>query len=218
MKLTCESPKPRRACAKIPCNGAFPSKVDADLAPSADTPTAQGERSALLASTILTPRRRPPRQLRLLIRARVIAGALEPPRQQRVRKLLTRDPLGVQHVGLAALARPILAPGVVRADIAHVIATAGQEHPRCACPTPRHPRSPSARSGPNCRAHASSARCPSPETRKCSEATIAPRGSATVAVSVRLCGSTSDHIARLIGRQQRARRTRTAPNGPGDCA
>jgi len=31
---------------------------------------------------------------------------------------------------------------------------------------------------------------PVPETRKCSEQTIPPRGSSTVAVSVRLCGST----------------------------
>jgi hypothetical protein len=43
--------------------------------------------------------------------------------------------------------------------------------------------------GPNERAHAASARCPSPDTRKCSLATIAPRPSTTVAVSVRLCGS-----------------------------
>ena len=43
---------------------------------------------------------------------------------------------------------------------------------------------------PNCRAHASSSRCPSPETRKCAEAKIPPRASATVAVNVRLCGST----------------------------
>jgi hypothetical protein len=41
----------------------------------------------------------------------------------------------------------------------------------------------------SCRAHTSSSRCPSPEARKCSLATIAPRGSMTVAVNVRLCGS-----------------------------
>jgi hypothetical protein len=57
-------------------------------------------------------------------------------------------------------------------------------------PHPEAPSMPLRTTGPNCSAHASSARCPSPETRKCSLETIPPRGSTTVAVSVRLCGST----------------------------
>jgi hypothetical protein len=44
--------------------------------------------------------------------------------------------------------------------------------------------------GPNCRAHATSARCPSPETLKCPLATTPPRASTTAAINVRLCGST----------------------------
>jgi len=45
-----------------------------------------------------------------------------------VREHLARDPLGVERVGLAALARAIRPRRAVRAHIAHVMATAGQEH------------------------------------------------------------------------------------------
>src|ERR1035437_474926 len=61
---------------------------------------------------------------------------------------------------------------------------------RCGAPHPEAPSTPQRTTGPNCSAHASSARCPSPETRKCSLETIPPHRSTTVAVSVRLCGST----------------------------
>ena len=57
------NPSCRKALAVRPCqnscNGTFPLKVDADLAPSAEAPPAQGERSSLLAPTILSPQRRP---------------------------------------------------------------------------------------------------------------------------------------------------------------
>src|ERR1035441_8569889 len=56
-------------------------------------------------------------------------------------------------------------------------------------PQPEAPSTPQRATAPNCLAHASIARCPSPDTRKCSLARIPPRGSTTVAVNVRLCGS-----------------------------
>ena len=63
---------------------------------------------------------------------------------------------------------------------------------------------------PNCRAHASSARCPSPETRKCSEASdpaarINDRRGQRPLVRI-----DPDHIASVIGREQQVRRSRTA--------
>src|ERR1035441_11099863 len=57
-------------------------------------------------------------------------------------------------------------------------------------PQPEPPSPPQRAPAPNCLAHASIARCPSPDTRKCSLARTPPRGSTTVAVNVRLCGST----------------------------
>ena len=47
-------------------------------------------------------------QLMQLIRPLVGSGALERRVQQRVRERLTRDPLKIQRVGLAALTRPVL--------------------------------------------------------------------------------------------------------------
>jgi hypothetical protein len=83
-----------------------------------------------------TPRAEPDRQqLALLVGASILTGALERSGQQRVRQCLARDPLGVERVRLAALARPVLASGAIRAHIAHVIAAADQEDRRV--PTPR---------------------------------------------------------------------------------
>jgi hypothetical protein len=67
-------------------------------------------------------------QLTLLIRAAVAAGALERARQERVRERLARDPLTVQRVGLAALARAVAAIGAVRAHVAHVVPATSEEH------------------------------------------------------------------------------------------
>ena len=62
-----------------------------------------------------------------LVGAAVLPGALERPWQQRVRERLARDPLGVERVGLPALARPVRPRRAVRAHVAHVIAAADQE-------------------------------------------------------------------------------------------
>jgi hypothetical protein len=70
----------------------------------------------------------------LLVRAAVSARALERLGQQRVRQRLAGDPLGVQRVGLAALAPPISARRAVRAHIAHVMTPPAQEHGRVAPP------------------------------------------------------------------------------------
>jgi hypothetical protein len=66
-------------------------------------------------------------QLGLLIRTGVVPRPLECPRQKRVGKRLARNPLRVKLIGLAALARPVLAAGAVRAHIAHVMAAVGQK-------------------------------------------------------------------------------------------
>ena len=79
-----------------------------------------------------------------------------------------------------------------------------------ASPARRRPRSPSARSARTGAPTPQARGARSPGRRKCSEATIPPRGSATVAVSVCLCGSMPDHVARMIGRDQQVRRSRTA--------
>src|SRR5204862_4002897 len=76
-------------------------------------------------------------QLMLLVRALLLARALERLGQQRVRQHLPRDPLAVEHVGLAALTRPVLPWRTVRAHVAYVIAAAGQEHRRVPPPARR---------------------------------------------------------------------------------
>ena len=48
-------------------------------------------------------------QLGVLVEPGVLSGALERPWQQRVRERLAREPLGIERVRLAALARAVLA-------------------------------------------------------------------------------------------------------------
>ena len=67
-------------------------------------------------------------QLVALVRAAVFPGALERPRQQRVRERLPRDPLRVQRVGLAALAGSVRPGRAIRAHVPHVIPATGEEH------------------------------------------------------------------------------------------
>jgi hypothetical protein len=73
-------------------------------------------------------------QLMQLIRPLVGPGAFERLGQQRVRQRLPRDPLGIQHVGLAALTRPVRPRRAVRAHITHVIAPADQKDRRVTPP------------------------------------------------------------------------------------
>jgi hypothetical protein len=67
-------------------------------------------------------------QLVQFIGPAVLPGALERPGQQRVRERLPRDPLGVERVGLPALARPVRPRCAVRAHIPHIMATSDQKH------------------------------------------------------------------------------------------
>ncbi len=100
-----------------------------------------------------------------LIRTLVAPGTLERPRQQRMRERLPRDPLGIQPVGLPPLPRPIRP----RSPFAHTSRTSCPRPIRkiAVCrPQPEAPSIPHRCTGPNCPPHASSARCPSPETRK----------------------------------------------------
>ena len=69
---------------------------------------------------------------------------------------------------------------------------------------------PSGRFWPNCRAHASSSRWPAPETRKCSQERTPPRGIEDRRGQRQLVRVDPDHVARVIGRDQYARRSRTA--------
>ena len=63
---------------------------------------------------------------------------------------------------------------------------------------------------PNCRAHASSARCPSPETRKCSAASNPAAWINDRSGQRPLMRIDPDHVASVIGREQQVRRSGTA--------
>jgi hypothetical protein len=125
----------------------------------------------------------------LLVRALLLAGALERLGQQRVREHLARDPLAVEHVRLAALPRAIRPRRAVRAHIAHVMAAAGQEHRRLPAPA-RRALDPPAGDLPKLLRPRLQLAVPLARDAKVTEARIPPRASATVAVNVRLCGST----------------------------
>ena len=145
----------------------------------------------------------------LLVGALVLSGALERLGQQRVREHLARDPLGVQRVGLAALARAIRPRRAVRAHIAHVMAAADQEHRRVPAPA-RRPLDPPAGDLPE---------LPRPRLQLAvplARDTKVLRGQNPAArVGDRrgqrpLMRIDPDHVASMIGREQQVRRSRTA--------
>ena len=127
-------------------------------------------------------------QLVALVGPLVLSCAFERAWQQRVREHLARDPLRVKRVGLAALTRAISPRRAVRAHIAHVIAAVDQVHRGVPAPA-RGSLDPPASDLPELPRPRLQRAMPSPETRKCSAASTPPRGSTTVAVNVRLCGS-----------------------------
>ena len=149
-------------------------------------------------------------QLVGLIRTLLLPGALERLRQQRVREHLPRDPLRVQRVGLPALARPVRARRAIRAHVAHIMAAVDQEHGRVPAPA-RRALDPPPGDLPE---------LPCPRL----ELTVPPARDAKVRrgenpaarVGDRrgqrpLVRIDPDHIARMIGRHQQVRRSRTAP-------
>jgi hypothetical protein len=152
-------------------------------------------------------------QLALLVRAGVLAGALERFGQQRVRERLARDPLRVKHVRLATLARAVLAAGAIRAHVAHVITATGQEDRRVATP---------AGGALDPEAH-DRAELPRPRLERAMtvarDAKVLARDDPAARIDDRrgqrpLVRVDPDHVARPVGRDQRARRTRTGPNMP----
>src|SRR5450755_2969603 len=157
---------------------------------------------------------RPPpngQQLGLLVRAGVLAGTLERLGQQRVRQRLARDPLRIKHVRLATLARAVLTAGAIRTHVAHVIASPDQEDRRVTTPS---------RGALDPEAH-DLTELPRPRLER---AMPVPRDAKVLAshdpaarIDDRrrqrpLVRIDPDHVARPIGRDQRARRTRTGPN------
>ena len=144
----------------------------------------------------------------LLVRALLLAGALERLGQQRVRERLARDPLCVERVGLAALTGAIRPRRAIRAHIAHVMAAAGQEHRRVPAPArraldpppgdlPKLPRPRLQLAVPLTR-DAKVSRTQDPAAR------IGDRRGQRALVRI-----DPDHVARMIGRHQQVRRSRT---------
>jgi hypothetical protein len=147
-------------------------------------------------------------QLVLLVRAAVGSRALERLGQQRMRERLAGDPLGVQHVGLAALARAVIPRRTVRAHITHVVAAAGQEHRRVTPPARRalDPPADDRTELPRPRL-----KRPMPVPR---HAEVLASKDPAAGINDRrgqrpLVRIDADHIARMIGRDQHARRSRT---------
>ena len=149
-------------------------------------------------------------QLVALVRAAVLPGALERPRQQRVRERLPRDPLRVQRVGLAALAGTVRPRRAIRAHIPNVIPAADEEHRRV--PTPaRGALDPPPRDRPE---------LPRPRLKRTmpiarhTEMLAGEQPTAGIHDGRRqapLMRIDPDHVTRVIRRQQHARRTRPSP-------
>ena len=151
-------------------------------------------------------------QLAQLVRAAVLPGALERPGQQRVRERLSRDPLGVQRVGLAALACAIGPRRAVRAHVAHVIATADEEHRRVAPPT-RGALDPPAGDRPELACPCLKRTMPIARDPEMLAGNDPPRGSTTVADKCPLMRVDPDHVARV----ERASTTRSTDPDPFVC-
>ena len=101
-----------------------------------------------------------------LVRALLLAGAFERLGQQRVREHSPRAPARCRACRTSRDGVPDQrAVCDSRNNSAHVMAAADQEHRRAPAPASRA-LDPQRAICPNRRAHASSARCPSPETRK----------------------------------------------------
>ena len=169
------------------------------------------------AAARLPPHRQ---QLRRLIRPASIAGALERPRQQRVRERLTRaSARSSARSNLPALASArSWCPGAGFGQyIAHVIATVGQEDRGVPAPTLRRPSIPQRTIGPNCRRPClERVMVHHPRHEKVlGDDDLTPRINHSCSQSVASCARLdADHIALLNGRQ-RAHGTRTSPGGPG---
>ena len=145
----------------------------------------------------------------LLVRAAVSARALERLGQQRVRQCLAGDPLAVERVGLAALAGAIRTRRAIRAHISHVMAAAGQEHRRMPAPA-RRPLDPPAGDLPKLPRPRLQLTVPLTRDAKVSRgenpaARIGDRRTQRALVRI-----DPDHVARMIGRHQQVRRSRTA--------
>jgi hypothetical protein len=148
-------------------------------------------------------------QLVLLVGPLVLAGALERLGQQRVREHLARDPLRVQRVGLPALTRTIVARRAVRAHIAHVIATPYEEHGGVAPPARGALHPPAAGRpellGPRLQRAMPIARHAEVLAGHDPAPGIDDRRGQRLLVRI-----DPDDVARVIGRNQQVRRSRTA--------
>ena len=149
-------------------------------------------------------------QLAALVRAAVVPRALERPRQQRVRERLPRDPLGVQRIGLAALAGTVRPWRAIRAHVPHVIPATGEEHRRVTTPArgALHPppRDRSELPRPRLKRTVPIARHTEMLARE--QPTTGIHDGRRQAPLMRI---DADHVAREIRRQQHARRTRPSP-------